>query len=98
MISRYVWASVHSFAWHAYQVADQRYIVERQIYRGIVDYQEYMQAKRGRALAKRIFQSTERLIICTDPFNQIGYVASYYRGLSLLMQESRLYRNDEVKP
>ena len=92
-ISSYVYAAAHSIAWYAYEVADQRYIVEHQTYRDINDFRTFMIAKKKRVRARQVFRSAEYLMYYVSPYNQLTYIASYYRGLSLYMQDDKRYQN-----
>ena len=92
-ISPYIYAAAHSMAWNAYEVADQRYIVEHQVYRDIIDFKTFMQAKRKRVRARQIFRSAEYLMYYVSPHDQLTHIASYYRGVSLFLQDDKPYRN-----
>ena len=93
-ISHFIYAAAHSLAWNAYQVADQRYVVEHQVYRDINDFRTFMAAKRKRVRAKQVFRSSEYLLYYIHPHDQLTYMASYYRGLTLHMQDDKRYQND----
>jgi hypothetical protein len=97
-ISKYVFAAAHSLAWHAYEVADQRYVVAHQTYRDILDFKAFMQAKRKRVQARQIYRTTEYLMYYMNPVDQLTYMTSYYRGMSLFLQSDRLYQNGMSKP